>query len=51
MKPLRTSIDLPRLVTTAAAMGGQPLTMAEAWRLYDRFFEDGRVTLRAAPQW
>ena len=36
-------------MTTAAAMGGQPLTMAEAWGVYDRFFEDGRVTFLPEP--
>lgn len=32
-----------RLVTTAAAMDGKPLTTDEAWRVYDRFFDDDRV--------
>ena len=44
-----TQLGLLRLVTTAAAMGGQPLTMAEAWGVYDRFFEDGRVTFLPEP--
>jgi toxin-antitoxin system PIN domain toxin len=33
-----------RLVTTAAAMDNKPLTMGEAWRAYDRFFDDDRVS-------
>jgi len=44
-----TQLGLLRLVTTAAAMSGQPLTMAEAWRLYDRLFEDGRVMFVPEP--
>ena len=28
-----------RLMTTAAAMDGRPLTIAETWRVYDRFFD------------
>ena len=44
-----TQLGLLRLVTTAAAMGWQPLTMAEAWGVYDHFFEDGRVTFLPEP--
>ena len=40
-----TQMGVLRLVTTAAAMNGQPLTMAEAWQAYDRLFEDDRVVL------
>jgi predicted nucleic acid-binding protein len=32
-----------RLMTTAAAMGGKPLTMAKAWSVHDRPYEDDRV--------
>jgi hypothetical protein len=32
-------------MTTAAAMDGKPLTIAEAWRVYDRFYADDRVTI------
>jgi toxin-antitoxin system PIN domain toxin len=38
-----TQMGLLRLVTTAAAMKGKPLTMAQAWLVYDRFFDDERV--------
>jgi uncharacterized protein len=38
-----------RLVTTAAAMDGKPLTLAEAWRVYDRFYEDDRVAFLSEP--
>lgn len=38
-----TQLGFLRLCTTAAAMDGKPLTMAEAWRAYDRFFEDDKV--------
>ena len=32
-------------------MDGMPLTIAEAWRVYDRFYEDDRVTfLREPPE-
>jgi hypothetical protein len=36
-------------MTTAAAMGGKPLTIDEAWRVHDRFFDDDRVTFIAEP--
>lgn len=38
-----------RLMTTAAAMGGKPLTITEAWRVYDRFYDDDRVIFVAEP--
>lgn len=38
-----------RLLTTAAAMDNKPLTIAEAWRVYDRFFDDDRVVFVAEP--
>ena len=40
-----TQLGLLRLLTTAAAMGGQPLTNEEAWRVYDGFLSDSRVRL------
>lgn len=38
-----TQIGLLRLLTTASAMGGTPLTNHVAWRVYESFFEDHRV--------
>ena len=38
-----TQLGLLRLLTTAAAMGGQPLTNEEAWHVYDEFLSDSRV--------
>jgi hypothetical protein len=38
-----------RLTTTAAAMDGEPLTIDEAWRVYDRFYDDDRLTFVAEP--
>jgi hypothetical protein len=45
-----TQISVLRLLTTAAAMNGKPLTMKQAWRAYDRLFEDDRVALIPEPQ-
>ena len=44
-----SQLGLLRLMTTAAAMDGKPLTIDEAWRLYDRFYEDDRVTFVSEP--
>jgi toxin-antitoxin system PIN domain toxin len=44
-----TQLGFLRLMTTAAAMDGRPLTIAEAWRVYDRFYDDDRVTLISEP--
>jgi len=44
-----TQLGFLRLMTTAAAMDGKPLTMAEAWRVHDRLFEDDRVTYMPEP--
>jgi toxin-antitoxin system PIN domain toxin len=44
-----TQLGFLCLVTTAAVMDGKPLTIAEAWRVYDRFFEDDRVTFMSEP--
>jgi toxin-antitoxin system PIN domain toxin len=38
-----------RLMTTAAVMDGKPLTMSEAWRVYDRLYDDDRVTFISEP--
>jgi len=44
-----TQLGLLRLMTTAAVMDGGPLTIVEAWRVYDRFFEDDRVVFVSEP--
>lgn len=44
-----SQLGLLRLTTTAAAMDGKPLTIDEAWRVYDSFYEDDRVTFMAEP--
>jgi predicted nucleic acid-binding protein len=44
-----TKLDLLRLLTTSAAMGGHPLTNAEAWRVYDLLLEDERVWIFPEP--
>jgi len=44
-----TQVGFLRLMTTAAAMAGKPLTMAEAWRVHDRLFEDDRVAFVPEP--
>lgn len=44
-----TQLGFLRLMTTAAAMDGKPLTMAQAWRVYDRLYDDDRVTFVSEP--
>jgi toxin-antitoxin system PIN domain toxin len=44
-----TQLGFLRLVTTAAAMDGKPLTISEAWRVYDRFYDDDRVMFVSEP--
>jgi hypothetical protein len=44
-----TQIGFLRLMTTAAAMGGKPLSMDEAWRVHNRLFEDDRVEFCPEP--
>ncbi len=44
-----THLGFLRLMTTAAAMDEKPLTMNEAWRVYDRLYYDGRVLFVAEP--
>jgi len=44
-----TQISVLRLLTTAAAMNGKPLSMKQAWRAYDRLFEDERVAFMPEP--
>ncbi|MBZ5724910.1 MAG: PIN domain-containing protein [Acidobacteriia bacterium] len=44
-----SQVGFLRLMTTAAAMGGKPLTMTAAWRVHDRFYEDDRVEFVTEP--
>lgn len=44
-----TQLGLLRLMTTAAAMDGKPLTVADAWRVYDCFYDDDRILFMAEP--
>jgi toxin-antitoxin system PIN domain toxin len=44
-----TQLGFLRLMTTAAAMGGRPLSVKEAWRIHDRFYDDDRVAFVAEP--
>ena len=44
-----TQMGFLRLLTTDAVMDGKPLTMLEAWRVYDRWFDDDRVTFISEP--
>jgi toxin-antitoxin system PIN domain toxin len=44
-----TQLGFLRLMTTAAAMDSKPLTIVEAWRVYDRFYDDDRVTFVSEP--
>jgi hypothetical protein len=44
-----TQLGFLRLMTTAAVMDGKPLTIAAAWRVYDRLYQDDRVTFVSEP--
>ena len=44
-----TQLGFLRLMTTAAAMDSKPLSIAQAWRVYDRFYEDDRVLFISEP--
>lgn len=44
-----TGLSVLRLLTTAGAMNGKPLSMDAAWRAYDRLFEDDRVVFFPEP--
>ena len=44
-----TQLGFLRLMTTAAVMDGKPLTIAEAWRVHDRLYQDDRVTFISEP--
>jgi len=45
-----TQLGFLRLMTTAAAMDGKPLTVAEAWQVHDWLFEDDRVVFLLEPE-
>ena len=45
-----TQIGVLRLLTTAAAMNNQPLSMSEAWAAYDQLFNDDRVAFVEEPR-
>ena len=44
-----TQIGFLRLMTTAAAMDRKPSSMAEAWKVHDRVFDDDRVAFPEPP--
>jgi toxin-antitoxin system PIN domain toxin len=44
-----TQLGFLRLMTTSAAMDGKPLTITQAWRVYDRLYDDDRVTFVSEP--
>jgi predicted nucleic acid-binding protein len=44
-----TQISVLRLLTTSGAMDGKPISMAEAWRVYDGLFADDRVAFVPEP--
>lgn len=44
-----TQLGFLRLMTTAAVMDGKPLTITAAWRVYDRLYEDDRLTFVSEP--
>ena len=45
-----TQIGLLRLLTNAAVMGDQTLTLRNAWAVYDRWLEDPRVEFYPEPR-
>jgi hypothetical protein len=44
-----TKMSVLRLLTISIIMNDRPLTMAGAWKAYDRLFNDDRVSLFAEP--
>jgi toxin-antitoxin system PIN domain toxin len=44
-----TQVGLLRLLSTASVMNGAPLSINEAWHVYERFFEDDRVAYIPEP--
>lgn len=45
-----TQLGLLRLLTNAAVMGSQPLTLGEAWLVYDSWLDDPRVEFYPEPR-
>jgi hypothetical protein len=45
-----TQLGFLRLMTTAGAMDGRPLTVTEAWKIHDRFYDDDRVGFIGEPR-
>src|SRR5579871_6399687 len=41
-----TQLGLLRLLTTAAVMGSDVLTIGQAWKVYDRWLADSRVDIQ-----
>jgi toxin-antitoxin system PIN domain toxin len=44
-----TQLGFLRLMTNAEVMDGKPLSMAAAWRVYDRLYDDERVMFVSEP--
>jgi toxin-antitoxin system PIN domain toxin len=45
-----SQLSLLRLLTNASAMGEDVVSQAEAWRIYDLFYENGRTFLAEEPK-
>lgn len=46
----QTQLGLLRLLTTAAAMNGRPLTMTQAWAVFDQLASDSRMQWMREPE-
>ena len=44
-----TQLGLLRLLNTASVMGDEVLTIGQAWKIYDQWLEDSRVSIRQEP--
>ena len=45
-----SQLALLRLMTTASAMDKKPLSISDAWKVYDQFYADDRVAFIAEPR-
>ncbi len=45
-----TQLGLLRLLTNSAVMGSRPLTLRQAWKIYDRWLEDPRIEFYPEPR-